>query len=576
MKKLIINKLVIISEKDKKAKLIEFDNKLTVITGDNPDGVTINRTGKSVVMKSIYHSLGTQLNKYTSNWSNMKICTIIDFNYNNKNYALYRNQDRFILNSDGKVRRFNSISELRQFYVDFFDFHIRLKIQKSDENLVYAYPGAIFMPFYIDQDKGWSGSWDSFKDIFGSKWKTEVLLYHMGIRTPRYYDLLDEKIGIEWKQNENKRKEQTIDTVIKSHIDKYKNYLDINVDLDNFVDEIANFTNELNIQLTKRNQIKEELVSCFNEMREYDELYMVAQKVYNEMMQDVDYIEAEIQDDVIICPTCGTSHENSIQNRFNIYSEIEECEETMKSYFEKRNKIENKIKNETNKLDELEDYIEKINEILNKKRESVTFKEVVVAEGSRSILEDMRNELNEIKMDIANTGIRLKEITKEQTQITKQGKDIGDFYLENLRRNLKLLSVTDIYEKDLKKIKASFNSGGNDLPCAILAQVYAIYTVASKHSQTVNGPIVLDAIFQQEPAKDKITEIWDFTLNNQPKGSQLIISTTEMHGQKINGKVITLTEEKGLLNQQDYVSEQETINYYNNLIMNINDNEIEK
>lgn len=56
------------------------------------------------------------------------------------------------------------------------------------------------MPFYIDQDKGWSGSWDSFSDVFTGKWKPEILLYHMGVRTREYYDLLDEKVELENEQ----------------------------------------------------------------------------------------------------------------------------------------------------------------------------------------------------------------------------------------------------------------------------------------------------------------------------------------------------------------------------------------
>ena len=50
MKRLILKKIVIISEKNEEAKSITFDDKLTIITGDNPNGKTINRTGKSLVM----------------------------------------------------------------------------------------------------------------------------------------------------------------------------------------------------------------------------------------------------------------------------------------------------------------------------------------------------------------------------------------------------------------------------------------------------------------------------------------------------------------------------------------------
>lgn len=567
MKRLVLKKLVIISQKNEVAKIIEFDKELTVITGENPTDITINRTGKSLVIKSIYHSLGGKLSKYTSNWSNLQIATILTFCYGGIDYEIYRNNDNFILRNNVECFFFSNISELRKHFVELFNFKIRMPIKKDDSNVVYAYPGAIFMPFYIDQDKGWSGSWDSFGDIFRGAWKNEVLLYHMGIRTSRYYDLLDEKVELEMKLGENKRQENTINLVMKNHLDKYKNYLDINVDLDNFANEITQLTSELNTQMSRRNEVRDELVSCFNEMKELEEIYLVAEKVHNELLRDIDYVENKESEEKIVCPICGTPHENSIHNRFHIYSEIEECEETMKKYFEEKIKIERRIQKQSAELENLESYVTKINEILNKKREKITFKEIIVAEGSKSILYDLRQELATLKNKIIAIELRLKEIRKEQTAITKAGKDISAMYLEKLRSNLQILNVIDIDSKDLAKFKPSFDSGGNDLPCAILAQVFSLYNVATRYSETVCAPIVLDAIFQQEPAEEKINKIWDFVLTMQPKNSQMVISTTEMHNRQIKGKVIRLTEERGLLNDTDYNKERNSIDRYKNRLM---------
>lgn len=567
MKRLILKKLVIISQKSEEARIIEFDSKLNIITGDNPDGITINRTGKSVVMKSIYHSMGAKLKKYTSNWPTLQICTIITFEYNDKEYEIYRNRDYFIFRSNQDVKFFKSISELREFYVTFFDFYIRMPIKADDENAVFAYPGAIFMPFYIDQDKGWSGSWDSFSDIFTGKWKTEILLYHMGIRTKKYYELLDEKINLELEQKEIRRELNTITTIIKNHVEKYKDYMDINISIDKFSEEIINLTDELNLQLSKKNQIKEELINCFNEMKELEELYSVADKVYNELLLDVDYVESKATDDEIICPTCGTVHNNSIENRFHLYSEIEECEKTIQDYFEERGKIEKRVQKQSEELKKLDNYIAKINDILNRKRETVTFKEIVVSEGSKSILDDMKSDQRKLQNRIGYIGDRIRDITNEQTTISKRGTHITKLYLEKLNTSFSLLNVTDLDLKELEKFKASFNSGGNDLPCAILAQVYTLYAISTRNSSTVSAPIVLDAIFQQEPAEEKINTIWEYVIGQQPVNSQVILSTTTTNGRTFDGKVFQLTEEKGLFKREDYLQEKEKISWYKNIML---------
>lgn len=137
-----------------------------------------------------------------------------------------------------------------------------MPVSKFESTAIYAYPGAIFMPFYIDQDVGWSGLWNSFNDIFGGKWKEEILLYHLGIRTPEYYKLSEEKIDLNNKQKANKEQENTLEIILKNQVEKYKKYLDINVDLSKFADEIADLTNELNEQMDKRNCIKAKIVLC--------------------------------------------------------------------------------------------------------------------------------------------------------------------------------------------------------------------------------------------------------------------------------------------------------------------------
>ena len=423
------------------------------------------------------------------------------------------------------------------------------------------------MPFYIDQDKGWSGSWDSFADVFGGKWKQEILLYHMGVRTKEYYELLDEKIELENEQRENKRQLKTYATIIKNHTEKYREYLDINVNTEKFSDDILCLTSELNAQLAKKNEIKNELVKCFNEMRELEEVYSVADSVYNELLKDADFVESELTNEEIICPICGTIHKNDVENKFHLYSEIEECEKAIQEYFIEREKIERRIDKQSKELDSLSDYIDKINEILNHKREEVSFQEIVVAEGSKSVLNDLQKEQKRLKNRYIFTEDRLTAITKEQTAISKKGTYITRDYLAKLSIALQLLNVTDIDSKELKKFKSCFTSGGNDLPCAILAQIFTLYSVSVKHSKSVCSPIVMDAIFQQEPAEEKINTIWDYVLTHQPEESQLILSTTSIHDKKIAGKIISFVKEKGLFTMDDYQKEKNNIMFYQNMIL---------
>lgn len=552
MKSLIIERLIIISQVQNRAKIIDFDSKLTILISQDENGNSYNRTGKSFVMKSIFHSFGAALKQYPVNWDSMDICTIMHFTYAGNKYKIYRNANKFVvIDNKGVSEKFDSISKLRDFYVELFDFNIKL-IEGKKINATPLYPGAIFMPFYVDQDQGWNGEWDSFKDVYQSNWKKEILLFHLGAKPNIYYQLLDEQAKLSNVNLENKTKHRLLGSFYNNQFERNAEVLDINVNIDDFKDEIVNLTNELNNQLEIKNTLKAELIDCFNRMTELNELYENARNNLSELVEDIEYLNEGVNDENIVCPTCGTIHENSVSNRFMMFTEIEECNYFITSYFAEKDKIGKKVDEKQNQIEALSEFIDKIRVILDKKRDNVSFEEIIKHEGAKTILEELKLDLAKLNTEIQMIDGRLKAITKEKTQITKNGKEILDEYATILKDNLLSLDVNDLDRSKLDKFSVSLHCGGNDTPTAILAQIFALNKISNKFSKSVVTPIVLDAIFQQEPAKSKIDLIWEFVISKQPDDSQLIISTTEMHDQIPRGKVITFLNERALLTKDDY------------------------
>ena len=94
MKRLKLKSLKVISTATKKAKIINFGDKLTIITSNSE-----NRTGKSLITKAIYYALGADLSQYVSDWQTLSIVTILDFEYNNSEYTMFRLKNNIILHS---------------------------------------------------------------------------------------------------------------------------------------------------------------------------------------------------------------------------------------------------------------------------------------------------------------------------------------------------------------------------------------------------------------------------------------------------------------------------------------------
>lgn len=82
MKQLIINKLYIFSIKERKARSIPFQKGRNVITSSSIDGT---KKGKSVILKSIYYTLGADC-YFEDKWNVNDKIFIMDFSVANVNY----------------------------------------------------------------------------------------------------------------------------------------------------------------------------------------------------------------------------------------------------------------------------------------------------------------------------------------------------------------------------------------------------------------------------------------------------------------------------------------------------------
>lgn len=85
MKNLVLKKLLLLSKKEGKAREIPFHIETTVITG-------VNDTGKSSLIKSIFHSLGASV-KFHSTWNAIDVITLLYFELDKAPIAYFDSAD---------------------------------------------------------------------------------------------------------------------------------------------------------------------------------------------------------------------------------------------------------------------------------------------------------------------------------------------------------------------------------------------------------------------------------------------------------------------------------------------------
>ncbi len=177
--------ILLLSHQEQRARRIQFHPKATVIRGTND-------TGKSSIIKSIYHALGAESAQVHSRWQGAQVSSLLRFRVGAASYQIFRFGNTYSLfsNTDKIIGTYYSMTNERgPALAELFDFQLVLADKQKKE--ITPPPAYLFVPFYIDQDKGWISGWSSFSRLAQiPNWRKDVVRYHTGIRPNEFYRIL--------------------------------------------------------------------------------------------------------------------------------------------------------------------------------------------------------------------------------------------------------------------------------------------------------------------------------------------------------------------------------------------------
>ena len=136
--RLVFNELYLFSTQEKLACRIEFVDGINVITSSQTDGTD---RGKSVIMRSLYHSLGADA-LFDSKWDNKNKVYILKFSIDSKQYIIYRAADMFKFFDENKHLLFLTTSrhELSKYLLTYTGFCVQLP-NRTSQQLELTPPG---------------------------------------------------------------------------------------------------------------------------------------------------------------------------------------------------------------------------------------------------------------------------------------------------------------------------------------------------------------------------------------------------------------------------------------------------
>lgn len=553
--------MLLLSQKEKKAKRVEFDKHRTLIYGKN-------HTGKSSLIKCIYRTFGAEpiLN---SKFKDANIISLVKFELDGEKFQIMRDGKRFSIYDDynNRLGIFDSVTnELGPFLGNLFEFNPLFQSQKN--GFIIPPPAYLLLPFYVDQDDSWSKSWSSFKSLQQLKdYRNQCINYHSGIRPNQYYQTKKE-IDIYLKTIEETDKEQKLTCKILEDVKSKLAQTQFNINIDDFKEEIVKLLVELETLKKKEELHKTDLHDLYHIKASYEAQISIVKQAILESHNDLLFVSDKLPE-LISCPTCGAEYENSFAERFEIAQDEQKSKDLLIELNKEAKEIQDKINTVFEKLNSTSIELNRIDQILEEKKGDLKLKDVIESSGKnqiKAIFSDRYEELKEILFENTLQKTKLEKKLKE-FESKKRKEEIVSFYKTTMTSFLKKLDVYSLNDDEYSSIltKIEDKETGSSRPRALIAYYFTFFHLMKKFSSTTYFPLIVDSPNQQDQDIEHIDKIMNFIQSNQPSESQLILGLAETYGVDFNCKIITLKEKYSLLQSDEYES------VYNEIIGKISD-----
>lgn len=547
MKKLLFERLLLISQVEKAAKTVAFHPQVTVVEGEND-------TGKSSLIKSLYWVLGAEPAVMHPRWKTAAVTGLLEFSIDGEKFKVLRTTSRYGLFSEtGKVllKASSVTKELGPALAERLNFKLLLADAQSEAMI--PPPAFCFLPFYIDQDRGWSQGWRSFSRLEQfPRHRQDVIYYHSGIRPNEYYELkariADDRTVRADLESERKAVQGALDKIRAKH-----KFLTLDFDPEVYRAAVDELLSEVNGLQGKREIINNKLNSLSSQKTLLEEQSHIARAALSEIDKDYAFVRDQFSE-TILCPTCGTEHENSFANRFSLLEDRESTRAFLIDVSASVDDLSNRINAESIELGRVDEKVLRIRGILEEKRGALKLQDIIDSESEKKALEFMASEVDSITSRIANLDHIISELERDLNKITdkKKKEEIEQYHLEKITGYLRTLNVNSLSPVHVESIDANISDTGSDQPRALLAYFYSYIHTLLRYGSCALCPMVIDSPNQQDQDAGNIEAMFNFIFDERPAEAQLILGTVSLHGVPHVGSKITLQTEDHLLQASEY------------------------
>lgn len=546
MKKLQFRKLWIVSEETRSAFKLSFHSKMTLLVGKN-------HTGKSTLVKHIFRTLGCETLGKSDRWDPLAL-SVLEFEYDGVIYFAYRRANVYGLKNAerGWVKAVTSHKKWSGIVSDVFDFGLTLATHQ--DTMAAATPPYLFLPFYIDQDGGWTKNWNSFDKLTQfADWKKPLISYVTGQRPNEYYRAKFSLSKAKSAASELTQELQVVESAL-IRVNKSLPSTSIKLDPDVFKHEIDTLLLEATKLNEEQEKIRAKTFALGSEKQSLQSQVAMAKHSLKELEGDLKYLTDTNPQESILCPTCGVEHENGFSVRLELIDDTSQLRNIIAELEHDQRKVEENQASCLNELNVLRTKSDQIKQTLQSKKGALRLQDVVESQSAEVIRIAFTKDIDSLgsKLEDQQADVALYKEKLEKFDLPERTREINEYYSEHMELFLSELGVADVREELKKKPDASLVSSGSALPRTILAYQFAVLHTAKEKGDAKLFPIVVDSPNQQGQDTEHLSQMLSFIIKRVPTGQQLILAVEEDPHLDFDGTSVELNKPYDLLDPDYY------------------------
>ena len=548
MKRLMIRKLIVISQSESRSLEVPFEKGLNIILGGN-------KTGKSSIIKSIFTTLGCECKRVEADWKKLVSTYLLFFKYGERQFCIVRQDKKFQIfeniNHDFScIIETNAFHEYSNCLMDILE--IKMPCISKDGKQFNITPPLLFRFQYIDQDEGWSKIADSFKNVAYIKdWKANTNKYVCGYLDDSYYALQAQKAE-HILERDDKKKELNYNQNFVSRITSTLTRIED-------IESVEDVTTDIELLLAKAEELRKLQFSYNAEMTVLEnDIYINQHKLHIvehnliETKKDIEY--AMTQEDELICPFCGTIYSNGINEQLNITSDYAHCENLIAELKSSISVATKELEELKNKYNDVSVEIQSIEQKVQNTQELLSYSSFYKSKGQFEIYESCKRQLDVLQGEI-NSCVSKIAITDEKIN-EKKSKERSKDIREDIERYCRTLADAINVPKTFIKLRdfvQVINRTGSETPRLVYMYQSALYLYNLERAYSPFNFYVVDTPNQQGQDTENLGSIFKSLELFLSDEGQVIVGTERETGMEEKASnVIKLTGKRRCLNNINY------------------------